>query len=124
MLSLLLDEQISPEIAEQVWQKRPDIPITSIFQWRGAAYVGAEDADILASAFEEQLTLVTYDRSTIAPLLMEWAAAGRSHGGVVFIPRKAIPSNDYGAIVRSLVALWDQERDAEWTNRPEYLRPA
>ena len=34
------------------------------------------------------LTLVTYDRRTIPPLLKTWAEEERTHGGVVFVDEK------------------------------------
>jgi hypothetical protein len=36
MIGLLLDEHISPVIADQVSRRRPEINIQSIFRWRGA----------------------------------------------------------------------------------------
>ena len=40
MLSLILDENISPEVVRQITEKRPDIAITSVHQWRGGQYMG------------------------------------------------------------------------------------
>ena len=34
MLSFLLDEQISPEVAKQINRKQPEISIHSIHSWR------------------------------------------------------------------------------------------
>lgn len=121
MLSFLLDQQISPEIAFQVQSKRPEIPIVSIYSWRGGAFVGIADEQILRVAAEDGFTLITYDRKTIAPLLKEWGVAGLSHGGVVYIDNLTIASNDFGRLVRALIYYWDQEHASDWTNRIGFL---
>ena len=59
MLSFLLDEQISPEIAKQISAKRPEIPIFSIHTWQGGNYLGVSDETILKAALQETLTLIT-----------------------------------------------------------------
>ena len=62
MLSLLLGQHISSEIAEQIRSKRPEIPIWSLCEWRERVFIGAADPLILRAASDERLTLVTYDR--------------------------------------------------------------
>jgi hypothetical protein len=121
MLSLLLDKQISPEVAEQVRAKRPEIPIQSIYEWRDGAFVGIADVLILQAAAEDSLTLVTYDRKTIPPVLVEWGTSGLSHGGVIFVDNLTIASNDFGRLVRGLIYYWDQEHTSDWTNRIGFL---
>ncbi|HLV81676.1 MAG TPA: DUF5615 family PIN-like protein [Chthonomonadaceae bacterium] len=121
MLAFLLDQQISPQIAVQVQSKRPEIPILSLYSWRGGTFVGIADTQILHAAAEDGRTLVTYDRKTIAPLLKEWGASGLSHGGVVFVDNFTIASNDFGRLVRSLIYFWDQEHTSDWTDRIGFL---
>ena len=72
MLSFLLDEQISPEIAKQIGKKRTDIPIFMIQTWHNGNYLGISDEIILNAAAAEKLTLITYDQKTIPPILSEW----------------------------------------------------
>ena len=121
MLFFLLDQQISLEVAEQVRTKRPELPIQSIYEWREGAFVGIADALILQTASEDSLTLVTYDRKTIPPVLVEWGISGISHAGVVFVDNFTIPSNDLGRLVRGLIYYWDQEHTSDWTNRIGFL---
>jgi hypothetical protein len=121
MLAFLLDQQISPEVAEQVRAKRPEIPIQSIYEWREGTFVGIADALILQAAAEDSLTLVTYDRKTIPPVLAEWGISGQSHAGVVFVDNFTIASNDFGRLVRGLIYYWDQEQASDWTNRIGFL---
>jgi len=122
MLSLLLDEHLSPVIAEQLKRKHPGIRIIAIRDWRGGAFLETPDPIILAAAFEESMTLVTYDQRTIAPLLKSWMEQGIDHGGVVFIDEKTIASQDFGGLVKSLGLLWKREGRADWKNRVVFLR--
>jgi hypothetical protein len=121
MQGLLLDENISSAIADQVSRRRPDIPIQSIFRWRGGALLKQPDDRILLAAGEDDLTLVTYDVSTIMPLVTEWGAAGLTYAGVVFVDEWTIRSNDFGSLVRALERLWDREHEQDWTSRCQFL---
>ena len=47
MLSMLLDEMISPVISDQVSARRPEISIQSIFHWRGGTLQKQLDAFVL-----------------------------------------------------------------------------
>ncbi|MGE3267733.1 MAG: DUF5615 family PIN-like protein [Chloroflexota bacterium] len=123
MLRLLLDENISHVVAEGLLARRPDVSITSVHHWQAGVLRGQPDHHVLRVAAEEGLTLVTYDLSTINPLIREWRALGISHGGVIFVPGRTIPSGDFGGLIRALEALWDEQRDILWTDRSEYLRP-
>ncbi|MGO8673282.1 MAG: DUF5615 family PIN-like protein [Capsulimonadaceae bacterium] len=122
MLSLLLDENISPVIAGQIAAKRPDVLVIALSQWQAGRLLSEPDERILTEAAAEGRTLVTYDRKTIVPLLVRLTQAGKSHAGVVFVDHHSIPSNDFGQLVRSLIALWDASHADTWTNRVEYLR--
>ena len=124
MLSLLTDEQISYVVAEQVRQRRADIPMESVRSWQGGAFEGADDAALLRAAHQVNLTLITYDRRTIPPLLLAWGASGETHAGVVFVDNATIAHNDIGGLVRAIIARWDEAKDWDWTNRVDFLRTA
>jgi predicted nuclease of predicted toxin-antitoxin system len=124
MLFLLLDENISPEITKQITEKRPDISIISVYHWHEGDYKGKSDENILATAQQENLTLVTYDQKTILPVLVQWGQLERDHAGVVFLDERSIANNNFGAQVRSLIALWDAHHADDWLNRVDFLRPA
>jgi hypothetical protein len=121
MLSLLLDQQISPEVAVQVHARRPEISITSVYDWMNGAFVGQAGHLLLRAASDDYLSLVTYDRKTIPPLLAEWEALGVAHGGVVFIDNKTIAFHDFGRLVRALIYYWDLQSDGDWTDRIGFL---
>jgi len=124
MLSLLLDENLSPEIARQIAEKRPEVQVTSVHHWHEGLYKGQQDEAILIAATHERRTLVTYDQKTILPVLVQWGAAGTDHAGVVFIDDRSIANNHFGALVRAMIVLWDASHADEWTNRVDFLRPA
>jgi hypothetical protein len=121
MLRLLLDEHLSQDIAEQVRAHNPVISIVSIHHWRGGTICGKADFILLEAANEEQLTLVTYDQRTIIPLIGRWGEEGRSHSGLVMISEKTIRSSNFGALVRSLLTLWELRGQEDWTDQLLYL---
>jgi hypothetical protein len=123
-LFLLLDEHLSPVVAAQVQAKQPAVVIRSVHHWRGGDLLGQDDGPLLAAAAEEALTLVTYDQKTIAPLLVVLALLGRSHAGVIFVDDRTIASSDIGALVKALLALWEECRAWDWTDRIVFLSPA
>src|SRR5689334_3245099 len=123
-LSLLTDEQISPLVAEHVRAKRPDIPVTSVSVWRAGALLGALDDHLLRVAAQDELTLVTYDRVSIAPVLTEWGITGGEHAGVIFIDERTIAQADLGGQVLALIAHWDQTHAWGWRNLISFLRSA
>lgn len=122
MLSLLLDENISPEIVTQMAQKRPEIAVTSVHTWQEGRFMGQPDDLILIEAASAGMTLVTYDQKTILPVLVQWGNAGTDHGGVIFVDSLSIAPNNFGALIRSLISLWDQSREMPWTNAVVYLK--
>lgn len=124
MLSFLLDEQISPEIAKQIAKKRSDIPIFTIHTWHNGNYLSIDDETILKAAAAEKLTLITYDQKTIPPILSEWGEANINHEGVIFIDYRSIPPHKFGSLVRAIIWLWDTQNKANWHNRIIYLQPA
>jgi hypothetical protein len=120
-LKYLLDENISHVIATQVRSHRPEIHIESVYDWRDGAFLSQRDDELLRAAAMEELTLVTYDQNTIPPLFFDFVERGEDHGGVIFIDRSTIASNEFGALVRSLTSFWNTNGQEDWTNRVAYL---
>ncbi len=121
MLKLLLDEHISPDVADQL-RRRRSLVIHWMAEWEGGDFPGEEDAACLLKAAKQGLTLVTYDRRTIPPLLKIWAEEGRRHGGVIFVDEKTIAPADIGGLVRALVRLSKETGRWDWTDRVYFLR--
>lgn len=121
MLSLLLDEQISPQVAAGLNRKHPEVVVASLHVWRDGSLMGKEDSLVLLAAREEGLTLVTYDQRTIPPILSEWGIQGISHSGVVFVGEETVASSDIGGLIRALVELWRTQELLDWTDRIAFL---
>jgi hypothetical protein len=121
VLRILLDEHVSPAIAEQLSRHRPEIIVVSLQQWEGGAYRGAPDPDLLAAAAAQGWTLLTYDRRTLAPLLKVWGETGVTHAGVIFVDERTIASNDLGGLVHALLQLWEAQAAFDWTDRVVFL---
>jgi hypothetical protein len=88
-------------------------------EWEGGGFLGEDDSACLLEAAEQGLTLVTYDRRTIPPLLKIWAEEGRRHGGVIFVDEKTISPADIGGLVRAL--LLKETGKSNWVDRVYFL---
>jgi hypothetical protein len=122
MLRLLLDEHISPRVAVGIRLRDKKIIIRGMVEWENGRFLGEEDSVCLQEALIQKLTLVTYDRRTIPPLLKNWAEEGRRHGGVIFVDEKTISQTDIGGLIQSLDKLAKEARDLDWTDRIYFLR--
>lgn len=122
MLRLLLDEHISPDVADGLRRHRPLLVVNCMVDWEGGAFLGKDDSACLLEAAKRSLTLVTYDRRTIPPLLKLWAEEGRRHGGVIFVDEKTISPADIGGLVRALIQLSKETGKWNWTDLVYFLR--
>ena len=102
MLKLLLDEHISPDVATGLRRRDRVLVVRGMVEWEEGGFLGQEDSACLQQAAAQGLTLVTYDRRTIPPLLKRWAEEGRRHAGVIFVDEKTMSPADIGGLVRSL----------------------
>lgn len=121
MLRLLLDEHISPDVAAGVRRRLPAQRIWALVEWEGGNLIGQDDESCMAEAARQGLTLLTYDRRTIPPLLKRWAEEGRPRAGVVFVDEKTIAPADVGGLVRAIVELARLTRRWDWTDRIVFL---
>ena len=122
MLKLLLDEHISPEVAAGMLRRNPKLVVRALQEWETGSFLGQSDAACLQEAALQRLTLVTYDRRTIPPLLKDWAEQGRAHGGVIFVDDKTISPADVGGLVKELLELSRIGARWDWKDRICYLR--
>jgi hypothetical protein len=122
VLKLLLDEHISPKVAAQIRRRSKNLTVRAMAEWESGSFLGQEDAVCLREAAVQSLTLVTYDRRTIPPLLKSWAEEGRHHGGLIFVDEKTISAADIGALTHALVLLVEERGDWDWTDRVCFLR--
>ncbi len=122
MLSFLLDEHVSPDVAVIVRRTRPEIPAFTLLDWQDGIWIGASDDVILRAGSAQALTLVTYDQRTIPRLLQRWAELKETHAGIVFVDERTIAPNDLPELARSLILLWDEHRNLDWSNHLAFLR--
>lgn len=122
MLKLLLDEHISPAVGTGLMRRHRSLTVHSMVAWEEGRFLGQDDSACLERAAEQRLTLITYDRRTIPPLLKTWAEEGREHGGVIFIDEKTISPADIGGQVRALSNLIRAAAKWNWTNRVCFLQ--
>jgi hypothetical protein len=122
MLKLLLDEHISPDVANALRRRHRAMEVRSMVEWENGHFLGQEDSACLRAAAAQGLTLVTYDRRTIPPLLKTWAEEERTHGGVIFVDEKTISPADIGGLVWALTGLAKETGNWDWTNRIYFLR--
>ena len=122
MLRLLLDEHISPRVADGLRRRNRLLVVSCLAEWEEGEFLGQQDSACLQQAAEQGLTFVTYDRRTIPPLLKAWAEEERTHGGVVFVDEKTISPADIGGLVWALTRLARETGNWDWTNRIYFLR--
>ena len=122
MLKLLLDEHISPAVAVGLRRRRRLLVVHYMAEWHNGDFLGQQDSACLQQAATEGLTLVTYDRRTIPPLLKAWAEEERTHGGVILVDEKTISPADIGGLVRALSSLSRETGKWDWTNRVCFMR--
>jgi hypothetical protein len=122
MVKLLLDEHISPAVAEGLRRRNRSLTVVCMATWEHGEFLGQQDFVCLQQAAVQGLTLVTYDRRTIPPMLKAWAEEGRKHGGVIFVDEKTISPADTGGLVRALGELARTTARWEWSDRVCFLR--
>jgi len=122
MLKLLLDEHISPDVAGGLRRRRRLLVVYGMAEWEGGDFLGKDDSACLLEAAKQGLTLVTYDRRTIPPVLKAWAEEGRPHAGVIFVDEKTISPANIGGLVRALIHLSKETGKCDWTDRVYFLR--
>src|SRR6202789_1620539 len=122
MLKLLLDEHMSPSVSAGLRRRNRTLEVICMSEWEGGAFLGQDDSTCLGIAATQGLTLVTYDRRTIPPLLKVWAEEERTHGGVIFVDEKTISPADIGRLICALISLAREAGEMDWTNQVYFLR--
>lgn len=99
----------------------PAAQIESIHRHAGGRLVNTADDDILTEAHRGRWVFVTFDVNTIPRLLREMAMASEDHSGVIFISSKSFAQNDHKGLAQALASIFQNETNADWTNRVIFL---
>ncbi|MDQ3513848.1 MAG: DUF5615 family PIN-like protein [Chloroflexota bacterium] len=78
------------------------------------------DPDVLALAAAEGRVLVTANVRDFDPLLKWWAADGRSHAGIILVPR-SIRNEDFGLLISGIRTLLADTKAVDWIDRVAWL---
>jgi predicted nuclease of predicted toxin-antitoxin system len=94
---LLLDAHVSgPRVGRRLGEAGHDVRALD----REPALEGLDDDEVLALASEERRILVTHNIRDFPSILREWAAAQRSHAGVILV--YGIDHSEFELIVRGI----------------------
>jgi len=119
MLRLVTDSHVPPAVARAARRFAP-LAITALRDWHGGRDLDETDQRLLALAWEERVTLVTYDVTPFPAVVKERLETGLSHAGMIYVSAR-YRQNDIGGIARGLTKLWRAEKDQDWTNRIRFL---
>jgi hypothetical protein len=108
-MKLLLDEMLSPRIAETLRTEGADVLSIS----ESPALRATPDPDVLELAAREQRVLVTDNIKDFGPINRIWAAQGRTHAGILFVSVKTFPQ-DRSRIGRVSIALAQRLAGGRW----------
>ena len=119
MLHFLTDAHVPPAIAKAA-RSLGSFTIIPLREWHGGIYLQEEDPKLLALAWEEQSTIVTYDVNTFPLHVKARLEMGLDHAGVVYVSRY-FRQNRIGAIARGLAQLWVEQQREDWINKIHFL---
>ena len=100
-MKLLLDEQISDDVAERLRKLGHD----AIATVADPALRGLSDPDLFEVAQERGRAVVTYNRADFEEIVRDWAAAGREHHGLVIVHPIRFPNREFARLVTALAGL-------------------
>lgn len=107
-MRLLLDAHLSPRHISSPLSERGHDALSLAAD---ATLSALDDPEVLALAAEEDRILVTRNARDFAPILREWAEAGRHHAGCILI--WTLQHNEFARIVDGVTALFDARPDPE-----------
>lgn len=118
-MRLLLDEMLSPRLAEQLRARGHDVVAVADLPLS----LGASDEDVLLIASAQGRAVVTRDLGDYRGLARAAARVGSSHAGVLLVSDRTFPEANprtIGRLFTSLLALLEADTDIE--GREYWLR--
>jgi hypothetical protein len=117
---LLADENTSHALVRACRKLEADFPLTHISAWRDGAHRTQKDPALLMSLREPGLTLVSFDRASLAHHAGQITREGLGHAGVILF-RRSVPLLAYGRQASLLVDFWQKAAREDWEDRIAYL---
>lgn len=117
-----MDVHVAKAVIGALRKAAPHIQAEHISQWRGGAFLRAEDAEILAACHAEKRVFITYDMATIPDLLRRWMMEVRPHSGVIFADENTVKPNVPGEVALAIASLAKDIGNADTTNLVRHLR--
>jgi predicted nuclease of predicted toxin-antitoxin system len=114
---LLLDAHVSgPKVGRRLQETGHDVRALD----QELALEALDDDEVLALATSERRILVTHNVADFPRILREWAAAQRSHAGVILV--YGIDHSEFALITQG-IERWLELRPvhADWTDFPAIL---
>lgn len=119
-LRLLEDENVSHDLVAACLKLDRQLPIAHIADWRDGACLQLKDPALLMTLRDEDLILVSFDRSSLAHHAGLLTREGVGHSGVILF-RRTVSRIAYGTQARLLVDFWREASDWEWADLVVYL---
>jgi hypothetical protein len=120
VIRLVADANLSRHFIAACVRLDKALPIVHLADWMGGKHRLSKDPVLLEVLREHRLTLLTFDRRTMAMHAGQLTRAGSGHTGVILF-RRSVAQMDYGKQSRLLVEFWAEARHWDWSDRIEYL---
>lgn len=111
-IRFLLDENMSPEVIEEVGNRDKAIDIIRVGR-PNAPPLGTLDPEILLFCEAERRMLVTGNRKSMPGHLRDHFAAGRQHWGIMELAAKLYPEQ----LAEQIYLFWETSEAEEWMNQ-------
>ncbi len=119
-LRLLADENVSHRLVSACLKLQAGFPLAHIAAWRDGACLQLKDPALLITLREEQLILVSFDRSSLAHHAGMLTREGVGHAGLILF-RRTVSRIAYRTQARLLVEFWREASTWEWADMVVYL---
>lgn len=120
-MRLLLETHINPTIGVELARLVPTLEVELQQRWRDGVLRTATDDELLTAARDDGYIFVTFDVTTIPPLLAQRYERGLASPGVILVSARRFRQNDVAGIARALAAFCQEYGQKEWAGQVVYL---
>jgi hypothetical protein len=111
---------MSRRFVEACLRLQKDFPIIHLADWLGGKHRVSKDPVLLSALREAGLSVVGFDRRTMAMHAGQLTREGAGHSGVILF-RRSVSQMDYGKQSRLMVGFWREAAAWDWADRIAYL---